>query len=229
MIKIKKDGFTLSEVLITLTIVGVLALLIVPGLIKDVNNKAMMSLLQGTVTNINDIVQTELVNTRARKLSDTDIYNNPRKFLERLDYSKSQGTGKPIFYPEKVYRNINGADVSGMGAGTYNASALLKNGVGIAILSPRSAAAKQYAGRDCVLITIDLNGAKEPNISGVDLFELELSNESDLDNGIHLGDNLEHSQDQSVNLSDCKQSGAPYACYSAAVLSGFDPNYLFED
>lgn len=101
MIKIKKDGFTLSEVLITLTIVGVLALLIVPGLIKDVNNKAMMSLLQGTVTNINDIVQTELVNTRARKLSDTDIYNNPRKFLERLDYSKSQGTGKPIFYPEK--------------------------------------------------------------------------------------------------------------------------------
>ena len=46
MIKIKKDGFTLSEVLITLTIVGVLALLIVPGLIKDVNNKAMMSLLQ---------------------------------------------------------------------------------------------------------------------------------------------------------------------------------------
>lgn len=229
MIKIKKDGFTLSEVLITLSIVGVIAALVVPGVIKDINNKAMMSLLQGTVTNINDVVQNELVRTRAVKLSDTDIFNNPQKFLSNFDISKIQGSGKPIFYPASGYKNFHGELKSGMGAGTYNTSAILKNGVGIAILTPRAANGKQFAGRNCALLTIDLNGSKEPNISGVDLFELELSDESDLDLGIHTGDNLEHSSDISVNKADCITEGKPYACYSFASLSGYNPNYLIED
>ena len=52
MIKIKKDGFTLSEVLITLAVVGTLAVMVLPGLIKDANNKAMVTLLQSTLSNI---------------------------------------------------------------------------------------------------------------------------------------------------------------------------------
>ncbi len=229
MIKIKKDGFTLSEVLITLSIVGVIAALVVPGVIKDINNKAMMSLLQGTVTNINDAVQTELVRTRAVKLSDTDIFNNAQKFLNNFDIAKSKGTGLPIFYPDGGYKNFQGASKSGMAAGTYNASAILKNGVGIAIQTPRTSNGLLFNGRKCALITIDLNGSKEPNISGVDLFELELSDESNLDLGIHAGDNLEHSEDINVCKTGCIEDGYPYACYSFASLSGFNPNYLIEN
>lgn len=227
MIKIKKDAFTLSEVLITLAVVGVLASLVVPGLIKNVNNKAMMSLLQGTTANIIDVVQTELVKTRARKLSDTDIFNNPEKFLKNLDVAKSQGTGTLIYYPVGGYKTISGGTSTG-GTGTYKASAILKNGVGIGILAPRVSTGLQYNGRQAVLINIDLNGVKEPNIVGVDLFEMELSDESDLDEGIHLGDNIEYSQDKQQNLAACK-TGRPYACYSLASLSGFDPNYLVSE
>lgn len=229
MIKIKKGGFTLSEVLITLSIVGIIAALVVPGVIKDINNKAMMALLQGTISNIDDVVQNELVRTRAVKLSDTDIFNNAQKFLKNFDISKSKGTGQPIFYPTGGYKNFQGVSKSGMGAGTYNASAVLKNGVGIAILTPRQANSKQFTGRQSALITIDLNGSKEPNISGVDLFELELSDESNLDLGIHAGDNLEFSNDINENKTGCLTEGWPYACYSFASLSGFNPNYLIEN
>ena len=58
MIKIKKDGFTLSEVLVTLAVVGTLAILVLPGLIKDTNNKAMMSNLQSAVSTLNNAVFT---------------------------------------------------------------------------------------------------------------------------------------------------------------------------
>lgn len=228
MIKIKKDAFTLSEVLITLAIVGTIALLVVPGLVKDVNNKAMMALLQGTVTNINDIVQTELSNTHVSKLEDTMIFKDPEKFLQKLDYTKSQGSGALIYYPDNGYITVNRATASGIGGGTYNASVILKNGVGIGLLAPRSANGTKYNGRSSALFNIDLNGAKEPNMVGVDLFELELSNESDYDEGIHVGDNLENSDDLKTNLTDCK-NGKPYACYSAVTLSGFEPNYLFKE
>ena len=61
MIKNKKYGFTLSETLITLTIVGVIAILVVPGLIKDMTDKSRMTLLQGAISNINSMVQNEMV------------------------------------------------------------------------------------------------------------------------------------------------------------------------
>lgn len=61
MIKIKKTGFTLSEMLIALSVVGVLAILVLPGVIKDSIGKANMALLQSSVGIINDTVQNEMV------------------------------------------------------------------------------------------------------------------------------------------------------------------------
>ena len=60
MIKIKHKAFTLSEVLITLAVVGTLAALVVPGLIKDYNSKANMAMLQNMVANLQSAVQTEI-------------------------------------------------------------------------------------------------------------------------------------------------------------------------
>ena len=56
MIKIKHKAFTLSEVLITLAVVGTLAALVVPGLIKDYNSKANMAMLQNMVANLQSAV-----------------------------------------------------------------------------------------------------------------------------------------------------------------------------
>ena len=42
----KKEGFTLAEVLITLTIIGVVAMLTIPSLITDVQNKQFATLLR---------------------------------------------------------------------------------------------------------------------------------------------------------------------------------------
>ena len=61
MIKIKRNGFTLPEVLITLTIVGALAALVLPGVIKNAQMRANMALLQSTVVNLSDVVQQELI------------------------------------------------------------------------------------------------------------------------------------------------------------------------
>ena len=73
MIKIKHKAFTLSEVLITLAVVGTLAALVVPGLIKDYNSKANMAMLQNMVANLQSAVQTELTKEGATDLDATNI------------------------------------------------------------------------------------------------------------------------------------------------------------
>lgn len=218
MIKINKDAFTLSEVLITLAIVGVLAILVIPGLVKDTNNKAMMSLLQGTISNLNNITQVEIATKGARNIQDTDIYNNPTKFLNNLEVKKEGNAFSTS------YRSINGGNKGGVG-GTQ---VLLKNGVAVAIIN-------KYYGLNSSLIAIDLNGTKEPNIVGVDYFTVELQWDNDETKGTHLGDiggyqerGAAHSNDRARLRTSCL-NGESDDCYSLAELSGFDPNYLKED
>jgi len=213
MIKIKMNGFTLSEVLITLAVVGVLAALVVPGLVRESNNKAMMAMLQGTVTNISDMVQNELVRTRARKIEDTDIYLDPQKFLENFDTANGDAYGDS-------YTSVNGTSVTV----SADKSTLFKNGVGVGITNNLTKRTSK--------IGIDLNGPKDPNIIGIDYFEVELIWDTDSDKSRHLGDvgaygdgDTGSTLSMSGQQSKCK-SGDAKACYTLVELSGFDSNYL---
>ena len=222
MINNKERGFTLGEILVALVIVGILAILVVPGLIKDANNKSKMSLLRGTVTNINSIVQNELVKAGSNDLNNTNICTDSKKFLLNFD-----PTGKVYDYDDGFsdsYYNYKG----GSGAVNTSGSVLLKNGVGLAVCCDC------YKTGD-VIISIDLNGKKEPNIVGVDYFEVQVITEDDLDKGIHAGD---IGSEAWVDINDKEtfsgvqipcHDGNGLACYRLAELSGFDPDYISQD
>lgn len=225
MIKIKKDAFTLSEVLITLAIVGTLALLVVPGLVRDVNNKAMMALLQGTVVNLNDAIQSELINSRATNIKDTLMWTNPKKFLrDNFDIAQecSAAPNTPCHGPV-LYGDLDG----GTSSTAINIPVLLKNGVAIDLINNTTA-------DNNILVLLDLNGGKEPNIVGVDLYYLFISGTTDLDNGTRMGDlrgllqNGIGKDPHTVTNEELKtlcKSGWGSPCYMLVERSGFDHNY----
>ena len=227
MIKIQKDAFTLSEVLITLAVVGTLAALVVPGLIKDINSKAMMALLQGTISNLNDAVQTELVKTGATNLNDTDIRNNPQKFLEKLDVVAASSDNKN-FANFNNYKLLNGTALTGITKGC-KASAKLKNGVTLCI-STFEPSMGNSNGRTAKASTIyvDLNGDNPPNISGVDLWGVYIYPITVVDRDLpsHVGDVAGVSITTPAGKS-CKSNNeySPIGCYSQAEQAGFDHNY----
>ncbi len=230
MIKIKKNGFTLSEVLITLAIVGALAALVLPGLIKNTQSKAMISLLQGTISNLNDAVQNELVRSRSSNITDTLMYTNPQKFLtDSFDVKTVCATGEntPCRGPQN-YRNLSGGT---SGVGRLH-PVLLKNGVSIDLM-PGS-----ENDDNSILVSIDINGGKEPNVVGVDLFYLFISGKTDVANGLHMGDVRGFLQkgigDDALTVSNARLKEACIAgwgspCYLLLERSGFDPDYLNKD
>jgi prepilin-type N-terminal cleavage/methylation domain-containing protein len=215
-----KKGFTLSEMLITLTVVGALAILVLPGLIRDTTNRAQISLLQSSVESLNTAVQNELTRTRATNIIDTNIYNKPETFLKTLDVSKTTTTCPTSGYFATTYKNMSGTSI---GAPSCNAAAVLKNGVVIGILNQETSS----------VIAIDVNGDKDPNIIGIDYFDLELTWATDNNTGKHLGDiggstfnNQAASSDDLETLKAKCISGGSAACYFALEQSGFDYNYL---
>ncbi|MCM1339767.1 MAG: type II secretion system GspH family protein [Muribaculaceae bacterium] len=221
MIKIKYKAFTLSEVLITLTIVGILAAMVLPGLIKDTTNKANMALLQSTIAQVSNAVQQELTRKNAKYISETDIYNNPQKFLEdNLETAKSTNIFKTKNEKGEIvdikYKSVNGDNA---GASHPDGQVLLKNGVYIGLRG------------DISTLVIDLNGPEPPNVIGIDYFAAKIEKYDDISSGIRMGDvgAAQYNSNTDEDLqTDCK-GGAAAKCYALVERSGFDPDYLEKD
>ncbi|MBQ8669470.1 type II secretion system protein [bacterium] len=224
MIKINKPAFTLSEALITLSIVGVLAALVLPGLVKNSINQANIALLQSTVANLNDAIQSELIKNQITNIKDTTLYKDPRKFMRNsFDVSEECQAAYDTPCSGAKYTNYNGTS----GGIFHKVPTLLANGVAIDFLNDNPA--------PHILVRIDLNGRQAPNVVGVDLFYLNIVGETDLKNSLQVGDVRGLLQDginevaSTVTNKRLKQlcvSGFGTPCYLLLERSGFDPKYL---
>ena len=211
----KIKGFTLAEVLIALSAVAILAALVLPGVVKDAQNKAMISLLQGTISNLNDVMQSEITNKNAKVLSDTSF--GTKEFFEKMDAVQIETTNPESLFASS-YTLIGGNTSSVSGS---NISAKLKNGVVIGIILGKDNEVARHH------IIVDVNGQKGPNILGVDYFYMSVANKTTRSGSIYnasIGDiGCMSWGDNYVN--ECINSGEK-SCYCALLQSGFDPKYL---
>lgn len=206
----KKHGFTLTEVLITLFVIGVLAAIIIPSFLKNVYAKSRISTLTSVVKDLQTAVQKEIIENRATEIADTNILSNPDEFFS--EHFELANDNTQAFAPS--YRFVNGSSANDLPALT--STYLLKNGVGIGILP------------DAALFAIDVNGADKPNIVGADYFVVYVARSDDNESGVHMGD-VGALEDDSYTcnemLTDCRTYN-PVNCYRALELSGFKPTYL---
>lgn len=231
MIKIKKTAFTLSEALIALSVVGVLGILVLPGIIKDSINKANITLLQSTISHLSDAIQTELVRTNVTTLEDTLVYKNPRQFLRNnFDVAEEcEANSYPSPCRVEKYSNYDGSKIGTLSA-FANVPTLLSNGVTLDFQNDNPEAPH-------ILVSIDLNGKQPPNIAGVDLFFTNIIGKNDPDNLFQVGDikgllqqyipgNPDVNTVSNAKLKSLCATGYGTPCYLLLERAGFDHNYL---
>lgn len=214
-----KKGFTLSELLMALTIVGVIATLTVPVMMNNIHNKMFANQVKNMSAIIEQLAQDELIAHRTRDLSDTD-FGDPAKLLSDKHFSisksctsdeslancwKTSATGK-----EKVtYKKLN-KQADSIGAGT---TIILKNGVIMKyFLSSNDS--------DTVgMFVIDVNGNDKPNIIGRDLFAFYVTPKG------HVTDTVQNNLSLTEKISRCKTSGDATYCYGALADGGWKMDY----
>ena len=209
----KKFGFTLSEVLIVLVIIGIIAVLTLPSLLKDIQAKAKVNALTSTIDNVQKAIDKELVEKRANTLNDTNIISNQGEFF-REHFSLAPNPQSPF---AASYRFYSGATPSGDDLPPLSATCLLKNGVAIGL------------HENGTIMAIDVNGADKPNIVGVDYFVVEISDREDNATGRHLGDvgfTMGDETSCEARRAACAGTTNANSCYQALVLSGFNPRYI---
>lgn len=174
-----KDGFTLAEVLITLVIIGVIAAMTIPTLMKNTQNQQFVSGLKKANSTLQQALMTMARNNDASPgdysfLSDVDFIDELGQVAVLV---KKCNTAQECFNARlqggNVYKKLNNENTN-IADGK---SAILADGQlltyydntvsgGIGIYGLESEDEGNVLGR----IVLDVNGQKNPNVVGRDVF-----------------------------------------------------------
>ena len=222
-----RAAFTLTELLMALTIVGVLAVLTVPILINNFQNRLFATQIKNFSAEIEQFAQDQLITHKTRDLFDTD-FGEPSKLLTDGHFSivkicTKEDSLKDCWKTEadekyKVKYKYLYNRVAGVGSGL---TIILKNGL-MFRYSTSTIDGKKYAR-----ILVDVNGNDKPNIAGRDLFGFYMDSKGHIVE-IPIGAPYEYS----VLLKSCKTSAnmvsnynGAYYCYSALVNNNWKMDY----
>ena len=196
----KKLGFTIAEVLVTLGIIGVVSAISLPTLITSHKNQSCAAALAVAVSNFEKGMSTLTMKQGQETLYQTDAwkaYATPTTFAGNLDGSialtyNPNKASIANYYDGVSLKNIKGSNVTvaNITSDVY-AAFTAKNGVAYFInfkgtniangvdsnaITEQTALANGVTLTDSIAtVIIDVNGVQKPNIVGRDLFLFDLS------------------------------------------------------
>lgn len=166
-----RKGFTLTEILLAIAIVGLIAALVLPAAITNFQNKSLDIGFEREIKTIEGAIRNLVVSENKKDFYSTIMYidadsNNydetSGKFIKKyLKVSRYCGNNNGDCFADKYYDYNELKKVEYIPA-YKGACASLKNGASICI-TPQIGADKYISG------IIDLNGKKGPNILNRDL------------------------------------------------------------
>lgn len=158
-----RKALTIGELLVTMTIIGVIATLVLPGFLKDYHKKIYVTKLKKTYEMLDSAVNQACADNNVSYLSQTkySVSNKDyqQEFLDK--YFKTTAAKTNPFSSE--YKKLSSGDVGTVSLVANHGWAKLASGEAVSY----------YCGSDdyCVF-RVDINSTDGPNIGGRDFFAL---------------------------------------------------------
>ncbi|MDR1327133.1 MAG: prepilin-type N-terminal cleavage/methylation domain-containing protein [Heliobacteriaceae bacterium] len=175
----KKNGFTLAEVLITLGIIGVVAALTLPALIQNYKKQALKAGFRkaySVLTNTFNLMQDENgVRAVSEDFSSADVLKSRLLEMKRLNIMNECGTrngvGRNCFSNSQLVANYKNYSKLAAISGSWFDDGQLILGDGMIIMLERQSGEPRG-----LFVSVDVNGYnKPPNAWGHDVFTFELT------------------------------------------------------
>lgn len=183
-----KKGFTLTEILVTLAIIGVISALTLPGLINNYQEKVFVAQLERVYNEVSKAVSQLMTDEAVDDLTESSLVDDPKSFLTKyfnVSYFCGDGdsnSSDPNCFASS-YRSLDKSDSSAPVIGVGDVCAYLSTNASICIY-PMSE--KEYNDDGTVMrheysdVIIDVNGLEPPNIEGRDLFTFDIYDNGDI-------------------------------------------------
>lgn len=207
-----KKGFTLSEVLITLGVIGVVAAITMPTLIQHHQKQQTITQLKKAYSIVAQAFELSKIENGEYEYWDLSNTSNPKEYVQKywipyLKVLKECDTYSDCGYDSiRPWKMLDGTSVSAEDVtGTVFRHAIaLNDGSVLSFRIPPDSVAN---GNGTAKISIDINSSKGPNRTGRDYFVLEIYN------GKLRPFTME-------NYEDCTLDN-PHACLNKIVKDGW--------
>ena len=155
----KRAAFTLTEVLLAVLIVGIIAAMVLPAVVTKYQNKALDSSYLRQVHSLQDSIDSLAVVENQTSNFGTSLSSNVETYMKKyLRVSKYCGTTGGDCFAKKYYQ-YTGNEKKDYTPSYSGGCAVLKNGASVCI-NPEG---------NITHILLDVNGPKGPNVLGRDL------------------------------------------------------------
>ncbi len=232
-------GFTAAEVMIAMTIVGIITALTIPTIMANYQNKSMLTTLQKNYVELTDnllYMGTETYNKSFYKsllsLQGRSVDATAGKFFDKYyrTATKCGTTAQPCF--ASTYRAINNAEFKDFKC-ENGYSVTLNTGTAMCIIpadAPKDATEDTPAttGKPAK-VYIDVNGSEKPNIGGRDMFTLYIYDDFSIDDkditpDVIKNGNAETARETLFN-STCRTSYTGEGCFGKIMNDNWRIEY----
>lgn len=230
----KVFGFTMTELLISLGIIGVVAAMTVPTLVAKHQRRVLLLSLQKTFTEFTQAIDLFIVNEGAKKLNnsylsikgaegdDDNITKSAGRFLKKyFRISQDCGlTAQPCF--ADTYKSITGVSEAFECDG-YTVS--LENNTAICLV-PAEMGSRDIAA----IVYVDVNGKEKPNIGGRDIFSFQIYYDWSVDDGASPSSKKKGQGGAQANRetnfgNSCLSSSYGAACFGKIINDNWKMDY----
>lgn len=229
----KQIGFTLAEVLITLSIIGVVAALTIPNLVKKYQEMQTVSMLKKEFSVLSQAYNMAVIDngtpegwSTGASYSQTGANDYVKILAPYLKVTKNCTTSGSGCLPDSGYKYLTGASDSGfVDSLTWGAKADLADGT-VLVVDLWSASCSSVEGSSlalsnvCAEVIFDINGKKSPNQWGNDLFAFLITKY-----GVVPVGTAQETVGSSRNFSTCNTSGSGVSC-AGWVIYNENMDYL---
>ena len=205
-----KKGFTLTELLIALGIIGAIAAISIPNLIGAINKKQLTLQAKNTVASINQMMSDELVDKKVKTLTETD-FKTPNDLMTVNHFAiatKCASAASCWTESYKILADKSAARIPG-GVEGEMPTVILKNGAILSYNSYRNNIELPEGDKMYGIFYSDVNGVEPPNILGRDYFCFVVTEKG---RTTYAGTN------QALSNSDLKTS-----CLNGSLMTGCLP------
>jgi type II secretory pathway pseudopilin PulG len=200
-----KKALTIGELLVTLSIIGVIATLVLPGIMKDYQNKLYITRLKKTIELIDNAVNQACIDSGV-----SYFYQTPYAVT---DNATVWNTFLQKYFKGATLKTTNPFADSYMDISTQNSDALnFSDGDrGFIKLADGGALAFSCESKESCTFIIDVNSTDRPNTGGRDLFTINFNPK-------------DHSYSDSES-SVCGTDNLGSGCYTSLIENNWDITY----
>lgn len=202
-----RKALTVGELLVTMAIIGVIAMLVLPSFMKDYHNKLYTVRLKKVYEMLTDAMERACTDNNVSHFNQT-TYAKPnnaasqKAFLETY-FKVSKKNGEAAFADK--YRKLSTNDNEGSSISSYilGGKTKLQGGESISITCESST--------ECVVL-VDINSTDGPNIGGRDLFRFRIDTST---NTV-----MSHS-----GAGECGNDNVGHGCFSRIIQDNWTMKY----